>query len=73
MSNETLSETGDYSLLIVRKVSVLQGRAREAAEKLYLLPDDLVLVKTTITKGAPPEYSVEKIVGNPIKFLLSRC
>lgn len=56
----------------IKKVSVLQGRARAEAEKLKLQPDNLVLVKTEIRKGSLPQYHVEKIVGDPVSFLLKK-
>jgi hypothetical protein len=54
----------------IRKVKVLQGRAKEVAEKRNLDPDDLVLVTTSV--GSLPEYKIEKIDGDPVSFLLKR-
>jgi hypothetical protein len=51
----------------------LQGRAREEAEKLGLAPEDLVIVTTEVFKGKPPEYHLEKIIGDPISYLLKRA
>jgi len=53
---------------VIRKVKVLQGRAREEAEKQHLKEDDLVLV--TSPTHSLPEYKVEKIEGDPLSFLL---
>jgi len=55
----------------IRKVKVLQGRAKEEADKQRLSPDDLVIVTTSI--GSLPEYHIEKIDGDPISFLLKRA
>jgi len=53
-----------------RKFKVLQGRAKEEAEKLgNLKPDDLLLVRTLITEGAPPIYEVQRVIGDPMSFL----
>lgn len=48
----------------IRKVKVLQGRAKERAEKMGLNPDDLVIVT--------PEGHIEKITGDPVSYLLKR-
>ncbi len=53
---------------VVRKVKVLKGRAKDAAMKLGLDPDDLVIV--TVTLHPLPEYHIEKIEGGPVSFLL---
>lgn len=42
------------------------------ADKLGLSPDDLVLVTTTVNFDSPPDYSIEKIVGNPVTWILNR-
>jgi len=55
----------------IRKVKVLQGRAKDEATKLNLNPDDLVILKTSVS--SLPEYSVEKIDGDPVSFLLKRA
>jgi len=68
-------ELNEMSLLDIRirKVKVLQGRAREEANKQGLRPDDLIIVKTTITSASPvPEYDLEKINGDPVSYLLKR-
>ena len=54
----------------IRKVKVLQGRAKEVAGKSKLSPDDLVIVTTSV--GSLPEYKIEKIDGDPVSFLLKR-
>jgi len=56
----------------IRKVKVLQGRAKLEAEKQGLSPDDLVIVTTRINIGSLPDYSVEKIEGDPTSYLLKR-
>lgn len=55
----------------IRKVKVLQGRAKEEAERQRLIPNDLVIVTTSI--GSLPEYHIEKIDGDPVSFLLKRA
>lgn len=55
----------------IRKVKVLQGRAKEEATKKRLTPDDLVIVKTSV--NSLPEYHIEKIEGDPVSFLLKRA
>ena len=54
----------------IRKVKVLQGRAKEEAEKQGLNPNDLVIVKTSV--DSLPEYHIEKVNGDPVSFLLKR-
>lgn len=55
----------------IRKVKVLQGRAKDKADKKGLNPDDLVIVKTSV--NSLPEYEIEKIDGDPVSFLLKRA
>jgi hypothetical protein len=55
----------------IRKVKVLQGRAKEEAEKLKLDPNDLVIVTTSV--NSLPEYRIEKIEGDPVSYLLKRA
>lgn len=55
---------------VIRKVSVLRGRAKDEAEKMGLSPNDLVIVTTIL--HPLPEYRLEKIEGDPITFLLSK-
>lgn len=57
----------------IRKVKVLRGRAKEEAEEKGLHPDDLVIVTTIISLNSLPEYHVEKIVGDPVSYLLKRA
>lgn len=47
---------------VIRKVKVLQGMAKDMAEKQGLDPDDLVVLTV----------SIEKVVGDPVSFLLSK-
>ena len=54
---------------VIRKVSILKGRAKEEAERQGLSPDDLVIVTITIIDG-PPEYHLEKVEGDPVSYLL---
>ncbi len=55
----------------IRKVKVLQGRAKKEAEKKGLKPEDLVIVTTSV--NSPPEYCIEKIEGDPVSYLLKRA
>jgi len=55
----------------IRAVKVLHGRAKEEAMKQGLKSDDIVIVKTTV--NSLPEYSVEKIEGDPVSYLLKRA
>jgi hypothetical protein len=55
----------------IRKVKVLQGRAKDEAEKKNLKPDDLVIVTTSV--NSLPEYHIEKIDGDPVSYLLKRA
>ncbi len=48
--------------VVIRKVGVLQGMAKDIAEKYDLKPDDLVIL----------EVSLEKIIGDPVSYLLSK-
>ena len=45
---------------VIRKVSVLQGMAKEIAEKNGLEPNDLVILTV----------SLEKVIGDPLSYLL---
>jgi len=47
---------------VVRKVKTLKGMAKDMAEKQGLDPDDLVVLTV----------SIEKVVGDPVSFLLSK-
>ncbi len=46
----------------IRKVSVLQGMAKDIAEEHGLEPNDLVIVTV----------SLEKVMGDPVSYLLSQ-
>jgi hypothetical protein len=52
----------------IRKVKVLQGRAKDEAIKMGLAPDDLVVLTTSV--NSLPEYHIEKIEGDPVSYLL---
>jgi len=54
----------------IRKVKVLQGRAKTEAEKQGLDPDDLVIITTSV--HPLPEYHIQKIEGDPVSFLLKQ-
>lgn len=53
----------------VRKVGVLSGRARETAEEAGYAEDDLVIVRVHIKEHSLPDYTLEKITGNPLEYL----
>jgi len=57
----------------IRKVKVLQGRAKDKAEKGGMNPDDLVIVKTSVSSGSLPKYCIERIEGEPVSYLLKRA
>ena len=54
----------------IRKVKVLQGRAKAEAERQGLDPDDLVIITTSV--HPLPEYHIQKIEGDPVSFLLKQ-
>ncbi len=54
----------------IRKVKVLQGRAKDEAKRQGLGPDDLVIVTTSV--HSLPEYHIEKIEGDPVSHLLNK-
>ena len=57
----------------IRKVSTLGDALRKRAKDRGLKDDDLVLVTTTIYKGRPPNYEIEKVEGSPTEWLLERA
>ncbi|MFA5307047.1 MAG: hypothetical protein WC365_06380 [Candidatus Babeliales bacterium] len=57
--------------IVIRKVKVLRGRAKDEAVKQALKDDDLVIVSTSYDNGLP-EYQLEKIVGDTVSYLLNR-
>jgi hypothetical protein len=60
------------SVVMIRKVKVLQGTAREEAEKMGLKEDDMILLKTTILRNSLPKYHLEKIEGDPLKYIQNK-
>lgn len=56
---------------MIRKVKALNGRARAEAERMKLSQNDLVIVRTTT--NSLPQYSLEKIDGDPITYLQNRA
>jgi hypothetical protein len=58
----------EYSDIRIRKVRILQGKAREAAEAVGASEEDLVIL-TTSRYHSQPTYTAEKIVGDPTVFL----
>ncbi len=61
--------TEEYSDIRIRKVRILQGKAREAAAKVGATDDDLVILKTSAYRSQPAYYA-EKIEGDPTAYLL---
>jgi len=57
----------------IRKVKVLQGRAKAEADKQKLAPNDLVIVTTSVKIKDLPEYHIEKIDGDAVSFLLKQA
>lgn len=51
----------------IRKVKMLDDRAREKANQKGLNENDLVIVRTVV--NSLPTYEIEKIDGSPIKYL----
>lgn len=54
----------------IRKVKILDDRAKATAIKMGLKENDLVILTTHI--GSLPEYELEKIEGSPIKYLQNK-
>ena len=65
------SETAEYSDVRIRKVRILQGKAREAATAVATSPDDLVLLRTS-RYHSEPTYTAEKIEGDPTLYLMRK-
>ncbi len=56
----------------IKKVKMLNDRAREEANKQGLDENDLVIIRTTISSGSLPEYKIEKIIGSPSMYLQNK-
>lgn len=54
----------------IRKVKILDDRARAIADDMGLEENDLVILTTHI--DSLPEYGLEKIEGSPIKYLQNK-
>ncbi len=63
-----------YDDIRIRKVKGLSYRARDEADRMGLSDDDMVIVRTyhDFNKSPLPFYELEKIVGSPINYLLSK-
>ncbi len=61
--------TEQYADIRIRKAKILQGKARDAADAVGAKDDDLVILKTS-NYNSQPEYEAEKIVGDPVAYLL---
>ena len=70
MSYDFMDNQGkeNYSDIRIRKVSILKGRAREAALNIGAKDDDLVILRTSEYHSAPT-YTAEKIEGDPVSFI----
>lgn len=66
-----MSGAEEYSDVRIRKVRILQGKAREAATKAGASPDDLVLLRTS-RYHSEPTYKAEKIEGDPTLYLMRK-
>lgn len=51
----------------IRKVKMLNDRARKVADAQGLADNDLVIVRTTV--ASLPKYDIEKIEGSPSIYL----
>lgn len=56
--------TEKWTKMRIRKVKVLEGELKQKAEEMNLQEQDLVIVKD--------DGSLEKIIGAPVEYLLSR-
>ena len=55
--------------VMIKKVRVLDDRAKEIAKQKGLKEDDLVIVRIHIKQGSLPVYELEKVEGSPITYL----
>lgn len=67
------SQTADlsdskYSDIRIRKVKILEGKAKDAALAKGYSEDDLVILKTS-EYHSQPTYAIEKIEGDPTEHL----
>jgi hypothetical protein len=60
-----------YSDIRIKKVRILNGKAREAAEKIGAKEDDLVILRASEYHSAPV-YTAEKIEGDPVSYLMKK-
>ena len=56
----------------IKKVKMLDDRARATAFKQGFNENDLVIVRTIIKKGSLPKYELEKIEGSPSMYLQNK-
>ena len=54
--------------IIIRKVSILKDELYNIAKKVAN-DDDLVIVKTVYAADGP-HYEIEKIIGDPVSYLM---
>ena len=54
----------------IRKVKMLDDRARETANEMGLKENDLVILTTHI--DSLPKYELEQIKGSPVKYLQNK-
>lgn len=55
----------------IKKFKSLQGRAREAALEKYKSINDNDLIVVTTRVNSLPIYEIEKIDGDPLKYLFN--
>lgn len=58
----------NYDNVQIRKVKILNGRAKEEAYRIGALDEDLVILRSTYYSH--PTYNVEKIIGDPVSYLM---
>lgn len=62
-------QTEGYSDIRIRKVKILNGRAKEAAIAAGATDEDLVILKTSQYHSLP-KYTVEIVKGDPVSYLM---
>lgn len=60
-----------YSDIRIRKVKILRGDAKESALSIGATDNDLVILRTS-EYNPRPTYSAERIVGDPVSYLMRK-
>ena len=63
------ADSEGYSDILIRKVKILRGAARQAALDKGATEDDLVILRIG-QYHSEPEYGVEIVKGDPLEYLL---